>query len=433
VRKAVSARSAAGPLSRWGSVMVAGLLVLGACGDDDEGGSPSTTTSTTTATASTTTSVLGGSSTTTGATTPATEPVTTPPTLALGPKVGEVVGIVPSGGRADDELVAPGTELRKGSLLAADPAGTVDFKLDQKVKRCQARPASQVRLVADAVLLEFVQGTVWCGTSDEGGLVSFSVGDQLIRANDPVFSVTVGEGGQVEVRVIQGFVQVDGGPTLGEGQRGNRSAQGEAWTVGPFGLGELPSQDENDEGPVVEGILGEVMAGLSPIRYPRPVLERSPTLEPAIGGEPLLVLVVGTGDDPGPANFSTELFGSLVAEQWDVPVDVEVTDEKDALARLEAGEAGIVVTPGAAGGYVPLFEDGQGEVWRAVVNPDDAELRAALEGTIRTALQASCDADDGGTAQRSAPEQSCYEQIYGAAIGGDPVPLSPFAGLLGLG
>ena len=414
--------------------MVVGLLVLGACGDDDEGGSGSTTTSVTTAT---TTTVFGGSSTTTGSTTTGsttavTDPVTTPPTLALGPKVGEVVGIVPSGGRADDELVAPGTELRKGSLLAADPAGTVDFKLDQKVKRCQARPASQVRLVADEVLLEFVQGTVWCGTSDEGGLVSFSVGDQLIRANDPVFSVTIGDDGQVEVRVIQGFVQVDGGPTLGEGQRGNRSGQGEAWTVGPFGLGELPSQDENDEGPVVEGILGEVMAGLSPISYPRPVLDRSPTLEPAIGGSPLVVLVVGTGDDTGPGDFSSELFGGLVAEQWGVPVEVEVTDEQDALARLEAGEAGIVVAPGDAGGYVPLFEDGQGQVWRAVVDPDDGELRSALEGTIRTALQASCDADGGGTARRSAPEQSCYEQIYGSTIGGDPVPLSPFAGLLGL-
>jgi hypothetical protein len=163
------------------------------------------------------------------------------------------------------------------------------------------------------------------------------------------------------------------------------------------------------------------------------VLDRSPTLEPTIGGDPLLVLVVGTGDDPGPANFSSELFGNLVAEQWGVPVDVQVTDEQDAMARLEAGEAGIVVAPGAAKGYVPLFEDGQGQVWRAVVSPDDRELRAALEGTIRTALQASCDADGSGTARRSAPEQSCYERIYGSTIGGDPVPLSPFSGILGLG
>ena len=64
--------------------------------------------------------------------------------------------------------------------------------------------------------------------------------------------------------------------------------------------------------------------------------------------------------------------------------------------------------------------------------PDDGQLHAALEGTIRTALPGivRCRRRRDGTAERS--EQSCYEQIYGSTIGGDPVPLSPFSGSLGL-
>jgi hypothetical protein len=416
-------------MSRSWPVVVAGALLLVSCGSEDDLG----TTATTTSEPATTTTVAAGSSTTAGATSVVTGATTTPPsTLADRPKVGEVVAIVPSGGRADDELVAPGTELRRGALLIADPAGTVDFTLDRKIQRCQARPASQVRLVAsDDALLEFVQGTVWCGTTAGGGSATFTVGGQVLTADDPVFSVTAGDDGQVEVRVIQGFLQVQDGPTLGEGQRGNRSGEGETWTVGPFGLGEMQSIDENDEGPVVQRLLDEVLSGLPPLSYPVPDVQRSPTLQRAADAGALRVLVVT--DDGGPVDLVKELFGGLVADRWDVPVEVEVVEPEDALTQLQAGEAGIVVTPEAGGGYVPLFEDAQGQVWRALADDQDAELASALQGTIVTALQAFCEPDDSGRAPRSAPEQSCYDQIYSRTIGVDPVPLGPFAGLLGLG
>jgi hypothetical protein len=341
------------------------------------------------------------------------------------------VSIVPSGGRADDELVAPGTVLRQGALLAADPAGTIDFKLDSKIQRCQSRPASQVRLTAAGdVLLEFVRGTVWCGTTDEGGVVSFAVGGDVLRVDDPVFSVSLDEAGAIEVRVVQGFVQVAGGPTLGEGQRGNRSAPGAAWTVGPFGLGELPSDGENDEGPVARRLLDEVLATLPPLRYPRLTAEQSPTVGAfaALGSMP--VVVVDTGDASAVA-FATNLFGGLVSPLWDLPVEVSAAAEEEARARLEAGEVGLVITS-AGGDGVPLFEDGQGQVWRAV-DAGDPELRRALQGAVVTALQASCEFGDSGEAARSAPDQSCYEQIYASSIGVIPVPLSVFAPFLGLG
>jgi hypothetical protein len=413
----------------WAPTLVAGLVLLvAACGGGDDDA-----TDTTPRVVETTTTTTGSETTpptvepTQPPTVPPTEPPTAPPTEPR-PTVGEVIDIVPNGGRADDELIAPGSDLRQGALLAADPAGAVDFKLDRKIRRCQARPGSQVRLEpGDGVLLEFVAGTLWCGTTADDESVVLRAGDRVFRASDPVFSLTVGESGEVELRVLQGEV------LAGEGENARLVAQDRRATYAPgaaspelgfFGIGEMAADLPTDEGSVARDILGDVTSTLPPVSYPELTLAVSPDRLWVKEGANFLVVVDDRGSQ-APAAMTAAFFNQVIGDRWGSAADVVTAAPEEARAALENGEAGILVSPEGEG--VPFFQDDDGTVWRFVVNGDD-EVAQALAGTLRTSLRVPC----GDTRWRQSGEQSCYEDLYSGNFGTSPPPLTPLAPLVGL-
>jgi hypothetical protein len=413
----------------WAPTLVTALaLVVSACG----GGGDDDATETTPPVGDTTTTTTGSGTTTstvrpTEPTLQPTEPSTTPATDPR-PTVGEVIDIVPNGGRADDELIAPGSDLRQGALLAADPAGAVDFKLDRKIRRCQARPGSRVRVEpGNGVLLEFVAGTLWCGTTADDESVILRAGDRVFRASDPVFSLTVGESGEVELRVLQGEVlagEGDGAMLVAQDRRATYAPGASSPELGFFGIGEMATDLPTDEGSVARTILDDVTSTLPPVSYPELTLSVTPE-RPWVKEGANFVVVVDDRGSQGPAGMTAAFFGQIVGDRWGYAADVVTAAPEEARAALENGEAGILVSPD--GGGVPFFQDDDGMVWRLVVNGDD-EVAQALAGTLRTSLRVPC----GDTRRRQSGEQSCYEDLYSGNFGTSPPPLTPLAALVGL-
>lgn len=409
-------------------------VVLAACGGG--GGTSADTTEVTPPPADSTTTVTTATPDT--QVTAATQPTTAAPPATTRPpnrqRAGDVTAVFPSGGSVDGVVAVEGSPLFAGSTVAADGGGQLDFRVGKKLPSCRARVGGSARVAPSReVLLEFLAGDVTCGSAPGGGSVSVLVAGAVVRFSDPVFRVQYGDSGSPELQVVQGFVQVayEGQQVLaGPNQRvGLTSGQGP--DIGPWSVDELGPEGPKTARTAADWALGNTKPNLPRLVYPKPNPARSPTLQQAGGVLRIgVVLPEGSGDDR-PLQMAQSVAGTLLGPRWGMEVDVQAVSEADAAAGLQSGQLALVVIGATPKGSTPFFQDDSGQTWTIVTPPGDAELAKAVQGTVRTSLQASCSFNGSGVSGYAAPNPTCYEGIYKDTYGAAFVPFEVFAPLLG--
>lgn len=407
-------------------------VALTACGGGGSGSADTTGAATTPPAASTTAVATTAPDTQATAATTAAAPSTTRPRNRQ--RAGDVIAVFPSGGSVDGVVAVEGSPLFAGSTVAADGGGQLDFRVGKKLPSCRARVGGSARVAPSGeVLLEFLAGDVTCGSAPGGGNVNVLVAGAVVRFSDPVFRVQYDEGGRPELQVVQGFVQVayEGQRVLaGPNQRvGLTSGQGP--DIGPWSVDELGPEGPKTARTAADWALGNTMPKLPRLVYPKPNPARSPTLQQAGGVLRIgVVLPEGSGDDR-PLQMTQNVAGTLFGPRWGMEVDVQQVSQADAVAGLESGQLALVVIGATPKGATPFFQDDSGQTWTIVTPPGDAELAKAVQGTVRTSLQASCSFNGSGVSGYAAPNPTCYEGIYKDTYGAAFVPFEVFAPLLG--
>ena len=398
------------------ALILAGALVLAACGesDDDDAGS-STTGGTTTVPDSTTTTVGQGSTTT--ATEP-TDPSTTTADTEPRPPVGTVLEVVTPGGDVDGQTAESGDAILRAGVVTTEGAGKIHFGLDEKIELCILRANGQAVVVpGDGPLVRLVRGEATCRTRPGGGAVQIQAGGVQIEVSDPVFRLGVDEAGALTgVGVAQGAVSVDGEILVG--------GQQAAWADGALGEAGFVEMDED---------LSFAGEALPPVTYRPPPAGESATWDAAFDRGFFLVQVV---QPQGPAIELTDAilgpFGNVLGAQVGVVETERAT--QDAVPSV-GGEVGVIVTSSPVDGQpsVLLFET-DGTSWYAQAAPGEDGVIDTLRDYLAGILQGPCPEGPGETPVQ-AGDLVCYVSQYQSAYGGDappPVPLDQFAPLLGL-
>ena len=284
------------------------------------------------------------------------------------------------------------------------------------------------------MLLEFVAGDVTCGSQPGGGTVNVAVGGAVVRFSDPVFTVHYREDGTPELQVLQGFVQIayEGQQlTAGPNQRVGLTP-GQGADVGPWSADELGPGGLKTARDAVDWALGNVHPSLPKLVYPRPNAARSPALQAANGVLHIGVVVPdGSSGDERPKQMTQTVAEQLFGPRWGLQVDVQEVSQADAAAGLQSGQLALVVVAATPKGSTPFFQDDGGQTWSIVAA--DGELTKAVQGVVRTSLQATCSFNGSGVSAYAAPAPTCYEGIYRDVYGAPFVPFGVFAGLLGTG
>ena len=91
------------------------------------------------------------------------------------------------------------------------------------------------------------------------------------------------------------------------------------------------------------------------------------------------------------------------------------------MTGLQSGQLALVVVGATPKGSIPFFQDDSGQTWSIVAG--DTELAKAVQGAVKTSLQASCKFNGSGVTAYAAPDPTCYEGIFKGRVPGRVRPL----------
>jgi hypothetical protein len=345
--------------------------------------------------------------------------------------IGQVIDIIPVGGKVGGAAAFAGQAVAAKDLIASDPNGKIRFGLGNQLPFCQVETDSEVEAApGGAALVAVNKGTVLCRTSSAGQLKTFSAGGSVLQAVDPVFLLTW-DGSQVSLRVAQGYVGVRGprGTVPVGANRQTSYSPDDQPGAGPWDQSELRGELRD----TVQSQVGQAQQQVRPPAYPAVGTNGSPALADAVQRGELRVVVTADGDEQAHA-LTEGLLRAFLQHGPRVGLSVNDASADQASAALSSGEADLVVSTSVRGrSSRALFSLG-GSTWSVTQNAKGGNLLDNLAGFLTAALQARCSGNR--NAQTANPGQSCFESTYRDAIGlGDNeyVPLDGMSPYLGLG
>jgi hypothetical protein len=289
---------------------------------------------------------------------PTPPPSPSPSPSSAGRVAGEVLLIGSERGYIDTKRANRGDPVFERGFVRTDENGSLQFRLDQKIRQCTLVTSSRVDIKpSDELLLHYASGTAVCETTLDGGVVRLAAGDRVeLRMSDPLYVVTV-EPEQTRIRVVAGLLEVRSNETggivlLGPSLRSDVFPGGGPTTPETWGTGEL-DDDVREAVDAAENQLPE-----PDLTMPDPT--GSPTLQRILDGG---IIRVGLDERLSRASQGfAESFGVEQGVHWNIKSDVSVRASDVGHADLRAGEIDLLVTPDPLGGFggIPFFDDEEG-------------------------------------------------------------------------
>jgi len=271
---------------------------------------------------------------------------------------GEVLLIGSERGYIDTNRANRGDAVFERGFVRTDENGSLQFRLDQKIKRCTLVTSSRVDIKpSDELLLHYASGTAVCETTLDGGVVRLAAGDRVeLRMSDPLYVVTV-EPEQTRIRVVAGLLEVRSNETggivlLGPSLRSDVFPGGGPTSPETWGTGEL-DDDVREAVDAAENQLPE-----PDLTMPDPA--GSAILQRIVDGG---IIRVGLDEKLSQASQRfAESFGVEQGGHWKIKSDSSVRASDVGHADLRAGEIDLLVTPEPLDGFgrIPFFDDEQG-------------------------------------------------------------------------
>ena len=324
-------------------------------------------------------------------------PTIAPPTPTPTPPrsvAGEIILLIKQDGFVDDQPATTGDAVYAGGSIATGPGGSLNFKLDVKIRNCRLAEGSRVAIMPTAdQVLRFVAGTAICATDSTTAVVRLGAETDLeLVMADPQFLVTV-EAERTIVRVLEGVLEV------------RSTASGASVLLGPKAKTEVtPGGDPPDPASWGTGELeGTVLDAVNELRNLPDPDKSMPDPAGSIGlqrirdvGSVRLILdpVIGEADPDEevtferPGRFTQGFFGNQ-AIHWDLAApEIFVGEIDEGRELLAGGQVDVIVAAQPIDGLTALpFFDDQAEV-RAWLNLDagDPGLVDAMREYLRLSV-----------------------------------------------